>query len=146
MQYAAVDRAESHVDRYAHTHGVNVSTRAQYEHTLDRGGAEEPPSALSARLGQIGRGEHITVADEPTGAHQTSNRGTIGHEGTGRSAVADGDDHGPRRVPFTVPVSGPDAVRRQFVSESVMSKKTKKRKLKARRNKANHGTKPRAGR
>jgi len=27
-----------------------------------------------------------------------------------------------------------------------MSKKSKKRKLKARRNKANHGTKPRAGR
>jgi hypothetical protein len=29
---------------------------------------------------------------------------------------------------------------------SFMSKKTKKRKLKARRNKANHGKRPRAGR
>jgi hypothetical protein len=28
----------------------------------------------------------------------------------------------------------------------IMSKKTKKRKLKARRNKANHGKRPRAGR
>jgi hypothetical protein len=33
-----------------------------------------------------------------------------------------------------------------FTEEFDMSKKTKKRKLRARRNKANHGKKPRAGR
>ena len=49
-----------------------------------------------------------------------------------------------RRLSTTLPGTFADAG--SVGKHRTMSKKTKKRKLRARRNKANHGKKPRAGR